>query len=111
MKKVVALMPMKGVSERVPGKNLKLFNGKPLYHWVLNTLLETENILEVHIDTDCPKICLDVESSFKKRVHIINRPNQLKGNYVSMNKISTIVLSSCLFILTISRSAILFFSQ
>jgi CMP-N-acetylneuraminic acid synthetase len=87
MKKVVALMPMKGVSERVPGKNLKLFNGKPLYHWVLNTLLETENILEVHIDTDCPKICLDVESSFKKRVHIINRPNQLKGNYVSMNKI------------------------
>ncbi|WP_370012405.1 cytidylyltransferase domain-containing protein, partial [Winogradskyella sp.] len=37
--KIVALLPMKGNSERVPNKNLKDFSGKPLYHRVLDTLL------------------------------------------------------------------------
>jgi CMP-N-acetylneuraminic acid synthetase len=44
MTKVVALLPMKGTSERVPNKNLKIFNGKPLYHIVMNTLLKSKFI-------------------------------------------------------------------
>lgn len=87
MKKVVALLPMKGTSERVPGKNLKLFDGKPLYHWVLNSLLESDKISAVYINTDCPKISFDVKSNFNKRVYVIDRPETLVGNYVSMNKI------------------------
>ena len=87
MKKVVALLPMKGISERVPGKNLKLFAGKPLYHRVLNSLLESDKISDVYINTDCPKISFDIKSNFKNRVHIIKRPEKLQGNYVSMNKI------------------------
>lgn len=87
MKKVVALLPMKGISERVPGKNLKLFDGKPLYHRVLNSLLESDKISDVYINTDCPKISFDTKANFKNRVHIIKRPEKLQGNYVSMNKI------------------------
>lgn len=87
MIKVVALLPMKGISERVPGKNLKFFNGKPLYYWVLNTLLSSEKISTVYINTDCEKITQDVMYNFKERVCIINRPKELQGNYVSMNKI------------------------
>ena len=87
MIKVAALLPMKGISERVPGKNLKFFNGKPLYHWVLNTLLSSEKISTVYINTDCEKITQDVMYNFKERVCIINRPKELQGNYVSMNKI------------------------
>lgn len=87
MIKVAALLPMKGISERVPGKNLKFFNGKPLYYWVLNTLLSSEKISTVYINTDCEKITQDVMYNFKERVCIINRPKELQGNYVSMNKI------------------------
>ena len=42
--KVIALLPMKGNSERVPDKNLKDFCGSPLYHRVLGVLLESKYI-------------------------------------------------------------------
>ena len=87
MIKIAALLPMKAISERLPGKNLKTFNGKPLYHWVLKTLLSSEKISAVYINTDCEKITQDVMCNFKERVRIINRPQELQGNYVSMNKI------------------------
>ena len=34
--KFKALVPMKGHSERVPNKNLRLFIGKPLCYYVIN---------------------------------------------------------------------------
>ena len=37
--KIVALLPMKANSERVVGKNFRDFNGKPLFRWILDTLL------------------------------------------------------------------------
>ena len=52
MIKVVALLPMKGTSERVPNKNLKIFNGKPLYHVVMNILLNSKHIDLVVVNTD-----------------------------------------------------------
>ena len=33
---ITLLVPIKGNSERVPNKNLKLFNGKPLFHAIIN---------------------------------------------------------------------------
>ena len=36
---VAGLIPMKGHSERVPRKNLRPIAGKPLFHWITETLL------------------------------------------------------------------------
>ncbi len=36
--KITALLPMKGHSERVPNKNLRIFAGKPLFHHVAAVL-------------------------------------------------------------------------
>ncbi|MGA7228360.1 MAG: acylneuraminate cytidylyltransferase family protein, partial [Acidimicrobiia bacterium] len=36
---VAGLLPMKGHSERVPGKNMRVIAGKPLFHWVTETQL------------------------------------------------------------------------
>ena len=49
---IVALLPMKGNSERVPNKNLKLFNGKPLFHAIINELITSKYINKVIINTD-----------------------------------------------------------
>ena len=87
-KKVIALLPMKGHSERVPNKNLKNFNGKPLYHRVLNTLLECDLIDQIIINTDGEKIKEDVHLNFNlDKVIINNRPESIRGDFVSMNKI------------------------
>jgi CMP-N-acetylneuraminic acid synthetase len=42
--RIVALLPMKANSERVRGKNFREFNGKPLFRWILDTLLSVEEI-------------------------------------------------------------------
>lgn len=83
---IKALMPMKGNSERVPNKNLRLFAGKPLYHRVLETLLAVDKISEVAIDTDSGNIMEDLRKNFPM-VTIIERPVELHGDFVSMNDI------------------------
>lgn len=83
---VIALLPMKGHSERVPNKNLKLFAGKPLYHAVMQTLLNCKYIPEIYIDTDSELIAEDAIKNFD-RIRIINRPKSLCGDFVSMNEI------------------------
>lgn len=84
--KIVALVPMKGNSERVPNKNLKDFNGRPLYHLIVKTLQNSKFISEIAINTDSDRIASDVEINFPS-VKIIERPVELQGDYVSMNKI------------------------
>ena len=78
---------MKGTSERVPNKNLKDFNGSPLYSVVLNTLLNCSLIDKVLINTDSQLIKDDIAKNFNSNVIVIDRPENICGNYVSMNKI------------------------
>lgn len=83
---VVALLPMKGHSERVPGKNLRPLAGKPLFHWILETLSAVPEISTVVVDTDSEKIAEAVASSFSE-VEIRERPENLVGDEVSMHDI------------------------
>ena len=85
--KIIALLPMKGNSERVPKKNLKDFNGSPLYQIILNKLLEIKIIDEIIINTDCPNITESIQSKYKEKVLVKNRPENIRGDFVSMNKI------------------------
>ena len=94
MIKVVALLPMKGTSERVPNKNLKLFNGRPLYHIVMNTLLESKFIDLVIVNTDSEFLKSDIIANFKNKVKVVDRNHEVCGNYVSMNKVLEQVISS-----------------
>jgi len=85
--KVVALLPMKGNSERVPNKNLKDFCGRPLYHKILDTLLASKFIDEIIINTDGEFIKKDIEKNYKDKVTVHERPEEIIGDFVSMNKI------------------------
>jgi CMP-N-acetylneuraminic acid synthetase len=85
--KIVALLPMKGNSERVPNKNLKLFSGKPLYHRVMECLLQSKYISTVIVNTDSSSIKHDIQKEFSERVLIIDRPAEIIGDFVSMNKV------------------------
>ena len=84
--KITALLPMKAHSERVQDKNIKNFCGKPLYHAVLSTLLQSEYIDKVIINTDSEIIKVDALQNFE-RVRIIDRSKEIQGDFVSMNDI------------------------
>jgi len=84
---IVALLPMKGNSERVPNKNLKFFAGKPLYHRVIDVLLSSRYINQIIVNTDSENIIKDIKKKYTKNIIINIRPEEIIGNYVSMNKI------------------------
>ena len=50
--KLIAILPMKANSERVKGKNFKILGEKPLFKWILDTLLNVSEIDTVVINTD-----------------------------------------------------------
>jgi N-acylneuraminate cytidylyltransferase len=83
---VAALVPMKEHSERVPDKNTRPFSGKPLFHHILGTLEATYAVDKVVVDTDSERIAEEAKSLFPK-VQVIERPEELRGDLVSMNKL------------------------
>lgn len=82
----VALVPMRHESERVPGKNYRLFAGRPLFHHIVETLLSCPDVDEVVIDTDSPVIREDARQSFPK-VRLLERPEHLRDGRISMNEV------------------------
>ena len=54
--KIVCFVPAKGSSERIKNKNLRSFNGEPLFLFTLRKLLRCEIIDEVYIDSDSDEI-------------------------------------------------------
>jgi CMP-N-acetylneuraminic acid synthetase len=85
-RKVIALVPIKEHSERVKSKNFRDFNGKPLYHHIMETLQKTYAVDEIIVNTDS-SIVANEASNLWSKVKIINRPDELIGDFVSVNKL------------------------
>ncbi len=83
--KVLAIVPIKEHSERVPGKNFRDFNGKPLYHWILETLENVSQVDKIVVNTDAEEVINSAPELFD--IDISVRPDNLRGDFVSMNKI------------------------
>lgn len=83
---VVAFVPMRHGSERVPGKNYRPFNGVPLFHRIVTTLLAVDRVAHVVIDTDSPTVREQTESEFPSVV-VIDRPEHLLGGHTPMTDV------------------------
>ncbi len=77
---------MRHESHRVKQKNYRDFNGKPLFHWIILSLLKCPSIATICINTDSPTIKEQV-GVFGSRVVVIDRPAGLLGDQVPMNDI------------------------
>jgi len=81
----VALLPMKAHSARVPGKNFRCFAGKPLFRWILDTLLSISAIDQIVINTDAREILAAHGLASGDRIQIRERKPEICGDFVSMN--------------------------
>ena len=86
MNDIVAIVPIKEHSERVPNKNIRLFNGKPLFFWIIQELLYAKHVRYICVDTDSHAIIDAIKKLFEDITFIL-RPLQLRGDEVSMNSI------------------------
>jgi CMP-N-acetylneuraminic acid synthetase len=85
--RVVALMPIKRNSERVPGKNFRDFNGRPLFRWMLDTLLEIEELDRIVINTDARDLLEWHGAVDSAKVLLRDRRPEIRGDHVSMNRV------------------------
>jgi len=90
VKRLVSLLPMKAHSARVSGKNFKVLGNKPLFRWILDTLLSIGEIEQVVINTDARDVLLEngLDDGYGfGRVLIRDRKPELCGDFVPMNDI------------------------
>ncbi len=86
MTKLVALVPMRHHSQRVPEKNYRPLAGKPLFHHIIETLQSVPEIEQILVDTDSDPVMNGLRQHFPK-VKVVNRPENLRADTVSMNEI------------------------
>jgi len=84
--KIIALVPMRHESVRVPGKNYRMMAGKPLFHHILNTLLSCPEINKVVVDTDSPIIQEGLKEHFPQVLSFV-RPEELRADTIPTNEI------------------------
>lgn len=85
---ISALVPIKNESERLPHKNFKSFAGNPLYFKVLDTLASIDAVDRIIINTDSEEIFDTCVKRYEKAV-LIQRPDFLLGNHITMNSLIT----------------------
>ncbi len=56
--RVIAVVPARGGSKSVPGKNIQTLGGKPLLAWSIDVAKDVKEIDRIIISTDDPKIAL-----------------------------------------------------
>jgi CMP-N-acetylneuraminic acid synthetase len=84
--KIVALVPIRHHSQRVPGKNYRPLAGKPLFYHIISTLLACPEISQVVVDTDSAPV-MDGLCHHFPAVCILERPEALCADTVPMNEI------------------------
>ncbi|MCD6576503.1 MAG: acylneuraminate cytidylyltransferase family protein [Anaerolineaceae bacterium] len=84
--RIVALVPMRHHSQRVPQKNYRDMAGKPLFYYILNTLEACPEISAIAVDTDSEVIMEGLKADFPQ-VKIIERPAVLRADDIPMNDI------------------------
>lgn len=86
MTRIVAIVPMRHDSRRVPGKNYRLLGDRPLYHHIVLTLLRVPQVSQILIDTDSDLIRADAKRHFPQ-VQVLMRPAHLRADTVPMNDV------------------------
>lgn len=86
MRRLVALVPMRHHSQRVPEKNYRPVAGRPLYSYILDTLGKVDAVEAVVVDTDSPVIRSGLDEAFPE-VIVLDRPEALRAPDVPMNDV------------------------
>ncbi|MDA8687050.1 acylneuraminate cytidylyltransferase family protein [Schleiferiaceae bacterium] len=76
--KYIGIIPARGGSKGVPGKNKKLLNGKPLISYTIESALKAGVLDDIFVSSDDEEI-LEIASDYDG-VTCIVRPNEISGD-------------------------------
>ena len=79
-KDILAIIPARGGSKGIPGKNIRPLGGKPLINYTIEVALEAESITRVIVSTDADEIS---EVASLAGAEIVRRPDEISGDSAS----------------------------
>ena len=82
--RILAVIPARGGSKGIPRKNLRLLNGRPLIHYVINTLKSSRYVTDIAISSEDDEI-LEVARVYG--VMTVKRPMALAGDEVPLDPV------------------------
>lgn len=83
----IAIIPARGGSKRLPGKNIKLLAGKPLIAWTIEAALESNVFDHVFVSTDDKEIAR-ISKQFGGEIPFM-RPTELASDTATTNDVIT----------------------
>ncbi len=86
---MIALIPARGGSKRLPRKNVRVFCGRPLIHWSIAMAQAVPEIERVIVSTDDPEIA-EIARAASAEVRI--RPDDLSTDFATTASVVTHVL-------------------
>jgi CMP-N,N'-diacetyllegionaminic acid synthase len=88
---ILAIIPARAGSKRLPGKNMKMFDGKPLLEWTIIAAKGSK-----YIDSIC--LSTDIEEAFqfgqKYDIWISIRPSQLATDGISPEMVASNIIEN-----------------
>jgi CMP-N-acetylneuraminic acid synthetase len=83
--RILAIIPARGGSKRLPRKNILPLAGKPLIAWTIEAAINSQMFCEVMVNTDDDEIA-KVSSELGSKIPFI-RPNELASDTASSNDV------------------------
>ena len=81
----IAIIPARGGSKRIPHKNIKDFNGKPIIAYSIEKAIQSELFEAVIVSTDSEEIA-EVSLRYGAKVPFL-RPKELSDDFTGINKV------------------------
>ena len=81
---VVGLIPARGASKGIPGKNLAPLAGKPLIAWTIEAGLSSEQVARAVVSTDDPEVA---EAARAHGAEVLDRPAELAADETPMGDV------------------------
>jgi N-acylneuraminate cytidylyltransferase len=88
---MIAIIPARGGSKRLPGKNIMPFGGRPLLAWSVACALRLNNVYCV-VSTDDPSIARAARDA---GASVIDRPKELAADRSGMTEVIRHALDTC----------------
>ena len=95
--KIVAVIPAKGHSERLPRKNIATVRGKPMLYWAVQACKGSKHNIDVWVSTEDSEI-----ASLAKQLdaHVHDRPRKLANDSVAKQEVireatHSIIMGGC----------------
>ena len=89
---VLAIIPARGGSKRLPGKNIRNLAGKPMIAWTIEAALQANCIDRVIVSTDCTEIA-KVAREYGAEVPFL-RPTNISGDQATTEEVIQYTLAA-----------------